>query len=145
MITKNNQYVFVYGTLREGGKNHNKIHDCKKIGIGSTKDLYSFIGTMSGSFPYATKTSFDGIDKVNITGELYEVLETNCLHNLDNFEYNYSKEIVPVIVGGKTYQTNMYFLVNSDLIEGIAPNIYPNGRKRFYAIKSGDWFEEKKP
>ncbi len=140
----NNTYIFVYGTLREGGKNYNQIEpNLKKIGIGITKDQYSFIGTMSGAFPYATKTSFEGIDKVNIIGELYEVLETNFLQKLDNFEYNYIREIVPVIVGGKTYQTNMYLLVNNDLIEGITTNIYPNGRKRFYTIQSGDWFEEK--
>ena len=140
------EYIFVYGTLREGGKNYNIIYNetkLKKIGLGITKDTYSFIGTMSGAFPYATQTLFDGIEKVNIIGELYEILETNYLQNLDKLEYNYSREMVSVIVSGKTYQTNMYVLVNNELIDGITSNVYPNGRKRFYAIKSGDWFEEK--
>ena len=132
------QYVFVYGTLREGGTNHNRLKvepDLNKIGLGVTEDKYSFIGAISGSFPYASRHTFDNVKKVNIIGELYD--------ELDKFEYNYSREMVSVVVNNKIYNSNMYMLTNPELIDGVNKNIYPNGRNRFYAIESGDWFENK--
>lgn len=143
---KQHAYIFVYGTLREGGKNYNKISNeptLKRIGKGITIDKYSFIGAVSGAFPYASNAVFDGIDKTNVIGELYKVLDNNYFSELDKLEYNYNRQIVPVIVEGKRYETNIYLLTSSELIEGIAPNIYPHGRKRFYAIKNGDWLDEK--
>lgn len=140
------QYVFVYGTLREGGTNHNRLKvepNLTKIGLGVTKDKYSFIGAISGSFPYASRHTFDNVKKVNIIGELYEVLSQSYLDELDKFEYNYSRETVSVVVNNKIYNANMYMLTNSELIDGVNKNIYPNGRNRFYAIESGDWFENK--
>jgi len=37
----------------------------------------------------------------------------------------------------------MYILNDNELIDGVKQNLYPNGKKRFYNIKSGDWFEKK--
>jgi len=81
-----NQYIFVYGSLREGGKNYNKISNepnLRKIGCGITEYKYSFIGTMSDAYPYASRYLFDGVDKVNIIGELYEVLTPSYLEHYD--------------------------------------------------------------
>jgi gamma-glutamylcyclotransferase (GGCT)/AIG2-like uncharacterized protein YtfP len=138
-----NQYIFVYGSLREGGANYNKIHknpNVIKIGHGITEDKYSFIGATSGAYPYASHYSFVDVDKVNIIGELYEVITPSYLHDLDRFEYNYTREIVSVIVNGTKYNTNMYLLIDADLIVGVKENLYPNGKKRFYNIETGDWF-----
>ena len=137
------QYIFVYGSLREGGTNYNKINknpNVIKIGHGITEDKYSFIGAMSGAYPYASHYSFAGVDKVNIIGELYEVITPSYLQDLDRFEYNYIREIVSVIVDGTKYNTNMYLLTDADLIAGVKENLYPNGKKRFYNIETGDWF-----
>lgn len=140
------QYIFVYGSLREGGTNYNKIKDepkLKKIGLGITQDKYSFIGAMSGAYPYASKYTFDGIDKLHIIGELYEVLTINYFDELDKLEYNYDRQIISVIVNGKIYNTYMYILNDKELIDGVKQNLYPNGKKRFYNITSGDWFQSK--
>lgn len=142
----NKQYVFFYGSLREGGINYNIINidpNLVKIGNGITENKYSFIGTMSGVYPYASHYLFDEVDKVNIIGEIYEVITQSYFHNLDTLEYNYTREIVSVIVDGKTYNTNMYVLEDKELIIGVKQNLYPNGKKRFYNITTGDWFQEK--
>jgi len=47
---------------------------------------------------------------------------------------------VSVIVDGGKYNTNMYVLIDADLIDGVKENLYPNGKKRFYNIGTGDWF-----
>jgi len=136
------QYICVYGSLREGGTNYNKICNepsLRKIGYCITEDKYSFIGTMSGAYPYATNYQFEDVDKVNIMGELYEVINPDYLQELDKLEYNYIREIITVIAYGKKYNANMYFVVDKDIIDGVIQNLYPNGRKRFYNIKTGDW------
>ena len=69
--------------------------------IKENEDKYSFIGAMSGVYPYATHYLFDDVDKVNIIGEIYEVITHSYLQYLDKFEYNYNREIVSVIVDGK--------------------------------------------
>jgi gamma-glutamylcyclotransferase (GGCT)/AIG2-like uncharacterized protein YtfP len=140
------QYIFVYGSLREGCTNYNKIHknpNVIKIGHGITECKYSFIGTMSGAYPYASHYSFVGVDKVNIIGELYEVITPSYLQDLDKLEYNYTREIVSVIVDGTKYNTNMYVLLDAELIGGVKESLYPNGKKRFYNIETGDWCKQK--
>lgn len=139
-----NRYIFVYGSLRDGGTNQIKTKSLRKIGVGITADKYSFISAISRAYPYASHFSFDGIDKVNVTGELYEVSEPSYFLELDKLEYNYIREIVTVIVNCVRYETNMYLIADSDLIYGIQQNLYPNGRKRFCAIESGDWFKPMK-
>lgn len=141
-----NPYIFVYGSLREGGSNYNKINknpNVIKIGHGITEDKYSFIGAMSGAYPYASHYSFVGVNKVNIIGELYQVITPSYLQDLDALEYNYTREIVSVIVDGTKYNTNMYVLIDTDLIGGVKENLYPNGKKRFYNIETGDWCKQK--
>ena len=140
------QYIFVYGSLREGGSNYNKINknpNLIKIGYGITEDKYSFVGAISGVYPYASHYSFDGVNKVNIIGELYEVTTPSYFQELDKLEYNYTREIISVIVDGKKYNTNMYVLIDKELIVGVKENLYPNGKKRFYNITTGDWFQSK--
>jgi gamma-glutamylcyclotransferase (GGCT)/AIG2-like uncharacterized protein YtfP len=142
----NKQYIFFYGSLRDGGTNYNKIHkdpNLIKIGYGITEDTYSFIGAMSGVYPYASHYLFDNVDKVNIIGEMYEVITPAYLHDLDKLEYNYNREIVSVIVDGEKYNSNMYILQDKELLIGVNENLYPNGKKRFYNITTGDWFQGK--
>jgi len=142
----NKQYIFFYGSLREGGTNYSKINkepNLIKIGNGITEIKYSFIGTMSGVYPYASHYLFDDVDKVNIIGEMYEVIAQSYLQNLDKFEYNYNREIVSVIVDGEKYNSNMYLLQDKELIVGVKENLYPNGKNRFYNITTGDWFQGK--
>jgi gamma-glutamylcyclotransferase (GGCT)/AIG2-like uncharacterized protein YtfP len=142
----NKLYIFFYGSLREGGTNYSKINkepNLIKIGNGITENKYSFIGAMSGAYPYASNYLFDDVDKVNIIGEMYEVITQSYLQILDKLEYNYNREIVSVIVDGEKYNSNMYLLQDKELIVGVKENLYPNGKKRFYTITTGDWFQGK--
>ena len=142
---QNRDYVFVYGSLREGGTNYNKIANdtrLKKIGFGTTKEKYSFIGAVSGAYPYASKSIFENVNKVHIVGELYEVLLPGVFSELDALEYNYTREKIEVLVNGEVYETYIYLLKDPELVDGVSKNLYPNGRKRFYNIKSGDWFDK---
>jgi gamma-glutamylcyclotransferase (GGCT)/AIG2-like uncharacterized protein YtfP len=133
------EYVFVYGSLRQGGTNHDKINKFTKIGNGITVNKYSFIGMTSGAYPYASHHSFDGVDKVHIVGELYHVLYSSFFDELDKLEFNYLREITVVIVDGNKYYANIYFLVDEKIINGVSENLFPNGKRRFYNISSGDW------
>jgi gamma-glutamylcyclotransferase (GGCT)/AIG2-like uncharacterized protein YtfP len=141
------QYVFFYGSLREGGTNHSKLQNepnIRKIGNGVTEDKYSFLGAMSGAYPYASHYVFEDVAKVNILGEVYEIRAQSLLQYFDAFEYNYVREIVSVIVDGKKYHANMYVVQDKELLDGVKQNLYPNGNKRFYNISTGDWFQKKK-
>lgn len=145
MIDEIKNYIFVYGTIRKGGKNYSIIENepnVRKIGFGITANKYTFIGAISGAYPYATEHSFDGIDKVNIIGELYEVLSQTFLEKLDKLEYNYIRKFVIVKSNDIYYKTNMYLLQDEELLDGIKKNLYPVGKKRFYSITSGDWLEK---
>ncbi len=139
-----NEYIFVYGSLREGGLNYNKLNKSNVIyiGLGITEDTYSFIGAMSCVYPYASRHLFPNVDKVNIIGELYEVITPSYLQELDIFEYTYIREIISVIVDGNKYNAKMYMLQDKEIIDGITENLYPIGKKRFYNITTGDWFQK---
>ena len=56
MIDEIKNYIFVYGTIRKGGKNYSIIENepnVRKIGFGITENKYTFIGAISGAYPYA--------------------------------------------------------------------------------------------
>ena len=110
-------YVFVYGTLRKGFRNHYLLSSSKFIGYGMTKDKYSLY---ADGIPYVVK-----IPNTQIKGEVYEV-DKNTLDVLDDLEGHpdfYRRELVDVIVNRKTIQAWIYFYP------------YPEGK----LIESGDF------
>jgi len=143
-----NKYIFFYGTLRKNGTNYGRIDnnpDIKYIGKFKTENKYSFIGLKSGSFPYASEDSFSDVEKVNVVGELYEIMRNKreFIQNIDKLEYNYSRQFANIIMNGKKVKSYIYLLTNPELIKEIEPNISPNGRQRFVYIDSGDWINWK--
>ena len=110
-------YVFVYGTLRRGFENHYLLKNSKFIGYGITKEKYSLY---VDSIPYVVKIPY-----CQIKGEVYEV-DKNTLIALDELEGHpdfYRRELIDVIVNGKTIKAWIYFYP------------YPRGK----LIKSGDY------
>ena len=110
-------YVFVYGTLRKGFGNHYLLRDSKFIGYGITKEKYSLY---VDGIPYVVK-----IPNTQIKGEVYEV-DKHTLDELDELEGHpdfYRRELIDVIVNGKTIKAWIYFFP------------YPKGE----LIKSGDF------
>jgi gamma-glutamylcyclotransferase (GGCT)/AIG2-like uncharacterized protein YtfP len=148
METEQPECIFFYGTLRKSGTNYGRLAnnpDINYVGKFKTENKYSFIGLKSGSFPYASEESFSDVEKVNVVGELYEIMRNKreFIQNIDKLEYNYSRQFVNIIMNGKKVKSYIYLLTNPELIKEIEPNISPNGRQRFVYIDSGDWINWK--
>jgi gamma-glutamylcyclotransferase (GGCT)/AIG2-like uncharacterized protein YtfP len=142
-------YIFFYGTLRKMETNYSRIannFDIEYLGQFKTEDTYSFIGLHSGSFPYATKYTFENFEKVPIIGDLYKINKNKeeFLTNIDMLEYNYRRETTTIYENGKQIISYIYLLSDIELLKEIESNIYPKGRNRFLYIESGDWVDWKK-
>ena len=101
MAKKN--YVFVYGTLRKGYWNHHILENSRFIGLAITKDKYSLF---ADGIPYVVK-----IPLTQIKGEVYEV-DSDTLERLDALEGHpnfYKRELIDVILDGKTIKAWIYF------------------------------------
>lgn len=71
--------IFVYGTLMRGFSNHRLMKNCKFVGIARTVEKY---GLFVADFPFVT----DKVKSNHIHGELYEILDSATLENLDELE-----------------------------------------------------------
>jgi len=101
-------YIFVYGTLKEGYRNHYLLEDSEFVCEATTKDRYPMIN-MEIDFPYL-------IDKVgtghHIKGEVYKI-DTKTLIMLDVLEgypEHYNRENITVVNSGIELKTMVYFL-----------------------------------
>ena len=74
--------VFIYGTLKQGCRNHDKLKGAKFIGRAQTATEYSMY-SYADQFPYLTQRPSLNMHKVY--GELYEV-DDALLGELDTFE-----------------------------------------------------------
>lgn len=73
------QYVFVYGTLKEGFGNHRVLSSSRKVADAVTcSDSYSMV---DGGFPTVVLGG-----SFHVKGELYEVTDENVMRNLDWLE-----------------------------------------------------------
>lgn len=138
------EYIFFYGTLRKSGSNYSVIESSTEIeylGQYKTEHTYSFIGLISGSFPYATEYEFPNYQKIQIVGDLYKICEdgNTFLTQIDKLEYNYTRQSIPILVNGKKIKAYIYVLTNLDFLHEIENHIIPHGRRRFVYIDSGDW------
>ena len=73
------QYVFVYGTLKEGYGNHRLLNRAKFVGPGVT--VSGDFKMLDGGFPMVLTGGL-----FHIKGELYEVSDQETLSNLDRLE-----------------------------------------------------------
>lgn len=96
------KYVFVYGTLKEGERNHHFLGKSEKIGEFYTEPIYSMV--KAGSYPIVKREGHTAIE-----GELYKVTNEETLRGIYMLEgytgrpgalHNYY-DIDKINVGGK--------------------------------------------
>ena len=129
--------IFVYGTLRKEGHNHHiltSFPDLQYLGQGITKDSFTMVALTSGSYPYVFPSPIQGYQQVPIIGEVY-LFPPNHLHQLDAFEYNYTRTTTTIQLNNANIQAYIYILANPKYIE----DIETNKKQRFQPIPSGDW------
>ena len=76
----NQNLIFVYGTLKRGGKYHHYLIDQKFVSTGRTTAEYTLY--QSAGYPAMVR---DGTDSEGVLGELWSV-STGCLEKLDQLE-----------------------------------------------------------
>ena len=109
----NEQYVFVYGSLKSKFHNNHVLQGATYIGKASTHQKYLMFSL--GSFPALTKSP-----KYHITGELYRVTERTmkALDHLEGEGRFYKKEQVSIVLDTQqthdidTSKTWVYFIMN---------------------------------
>ena len=106
------QYVFVYGSLKQKFHNNHVLQGATYIGKASTHQKYLMFSL--GSFPALTKSP-----KYHITGELYRVTERTmkALDYLEGEGCFYKKEQVSIVLDTQphdidTSKTWVYFIMN---------------------------------
>lgn len=97
-------FLFVYGTLKEGYSNNHILDDSKKIGEAITKNKYAMYS--NGYFPYLV----DNEENINIKGELYEINERTLQRcdRLEGYPRFYDRKLIDVLVKNKTYKAWCY-------------------------------------
>lgn len=112
------KFVFVYGTLKKGKRNHFVISNLEFVSNGETNDKAFYLQD-NGSFPYLLRTKSKKLAK-RIKGEVYAV-NTKDLEALDRFEgvpHLYNREQINVrLANGAVVVCNVYI-----------PNYDPNER-----------------
>ena len=104
--------IFVYGTLKKGGRNHELLKGQIKLGEAETVDLYCMFDV--GTFPIVTE---DEVCKIH--GEIYRINE-EVLKSVDCIEQHlYDRiKIAIKLKGSGTVDAWMYVCVDEEL-EGI--------------------------
>lgn len=105
-------YVFVYGTLMNGKRNHYILEDSKFIGNGFISDYFMFNIV---TYPGIQKSKY----KSKVYGEVYQVSE-ETLKQLDILEEVgtlYNKEIVRVYLNDFTIDAIVYVYILKEYIE----------------------------
>lgn len=101
-------FVFVYGSLKKGFENHQRLveNDGKYIGKGTTKQSDFKMYSVNDFYPALSK----GSEK--ISGELYKINE-NCLKELDYLESYpryYNRDIFLIDCNDQTYEAYIYYI-----------------------------------
>jgi gamma-glutamylcyclotransferase (GGCT)/AIG2-like uncharacterized protein YtfP len=109
-------YVFVYGTLKQGFRNHHLLEHCVLVGKGRTKNKYALY---VDGIPYVTNKE----SVSNIQGEVY-LVDEDTLTTLDQLERHpewYHREKIDSVIepDGKILSAWIYFNDNpiGDLIK----------------------------
>jgi gamma-glutamylaminecyclotransferase len=118
-------FVFVYGTLLSGLRNHDKLKASLFVGHGVTVDQFFFTYYSTFSYPLITYQQIlkDQI-KTNIIGEIYNV-DNNVLELLDELEghpYMYTREKIKVKIGIRTIDVETYIIKQTHMIEFLLGN-----------------------
>lgn len=125
--------VFVYGTLQEGGRLHDRLGDCRTQYVGVGRIL-------NKEFVMRDLTGFPALEEVQrgsgtyIKGELYlidgEML--SLLDRIENCPHAYQRKLVDVWVDSKPFRAHVYYMnrekTSTKLLLGHSP-----------VIPSGEW------
>ena len=107
-------YLFVYGTLRKGHKNHHIIDSLEYLGNYITKNNYYY--NKMKDIVYKTDNNIENeTEYTQITGELYKIPDKSFISYIDNFEkhpnYFYRENIYVLDKNNKTELSYIYFKV----------------------------------
>ena len=99
------EYVFVYGTLKSGHRNHGWLGTSGFEGQGTTCDKWAMID--GPGFPYLLQPNDSGH---NIIGEIYEVdaMTLRFLDQLEGAPVHYHRELIDVECDGFIYPCITY-------------------------------------
>ena len=108
--------VFVYGSLKEGKYNHNRLKGSEKVGKATTVDKWAMIGE-DLPFPYCIEEYDKGY---NVVGEVYEVTVPimKKLDSLEGYPNFYDKKIIKVNLDGEEVEAWIYYEEMQHYTEG---------------------------
>ncbi len=126
--------VFVYGTLKKGGRNHHLLENASFVGEAVSLKKYILQGK---KHPYPLATPYGYVqNRVSpecagfLAGEIYE-MDRKTLKLLDRLEehphyYIREKELFRLIPEGKSVKAFIYHCYHLDLLDDL---LVPDGRK----------------
>ncbi|MGI8547346.1 MAG: gamma-glutamylcyclotransferase family protein [Gemmatimonadaceae bacterium] len=91
--------VFVYGTLRQGQRNHGALDEARLVGSGETATLYTL--RVDGTLPFLDPRE----PRYPVRGEVYE-LDSDTLGAIDHLERHpawYRRRVISVRLDQRTH------------------------------------------
>lgn len=116
--------LFVYGTLKRGGRGHRFLATQEFLGEAATEPKYRLFDL--GTYPALVKDEVNGLP---VKGELWAV-DDDCLADLDDYEFApelYSRE--PVAIQGRADRIESFIYSKS-----IPPKVRSGGSWPFPAL-----------
>lgn len=112
LMKQERQFIFAYGTLREGFLRHHVLKHQEFIGYGATDTRYNMFVTTNSKAPFPIVMLEGRPNKVgSIFGEVYSVVPS-CMVALDYLESNgsmYKRYLTPIYIGNKDGTTTRVY------------------------------------
>lgn len=136
-------FLFTYGSLMTGMKNHSKISHLRFIENGITQNKFYMASLTCSSYPIISEEKINFQQQLSqIKGEIYEIDE-RTLESLDDFEGHpdyYTRKLITVVIESNeefelTVDAYCYIISNHKSLDDI---------KKFFKyicdiINDGDW------
>ena len=133
-------YIFVYGSLRKGLKNHHYLENSEYIEEFISDEEFYLLAYENLNFPYLLEELAINKPKTKIKGEIYKIND-NVLKKIDNLESNneiYQRKIHKFSNNkNNDFEAYVYILIKPIIIDYITKNL----NKNYFLIESGDWVE----
>jgi gamma-glutamylaminecyclotransferase len=135
----NDIYVFVYGSLCKGLKNHNFLDCSNFIGNFISEKNFHMVTYKKLEFPYLLEGLILETPSTQIKGEIYKVNQTT-LNRLDQLEGHpdlYQRKMHKFFNNEDYIEAWVYILVNTKILNFIKEGINEN----YFLVESGDWID----